>query len=353
MKTGFWSVGTAVPEYRIEQLQVLDFMRDCYTTEQRTNRRLAYIYRRSQIETRYTCCPEFAARGRTTAQHFGQRSTAERMALYEEVAGELAVAAAEQALQAAPYGAAEITHLLFVTCTGFVAPGPELTVIEKLGLRHDIRRLQIGFMGCQAALQGLQTADAICRADADARVLLVCVELCTLHFSSDPSEENLVVNSLFGDGAAAMVLASAAAPCRLVRFASQLLPKRRELISWRIGDSGFRMGLDITAPAALHDGLPAFVDRLLAGCARIEMVCWAVHPGGRAILDVVERSLGLVGDQLKPSRRILRDYGNMSSPTVLFVLQRLMAGGQSGLGAMLSFGPGLSLEGMVWERLGG
>ena len=351
MKTGFWSAGTAVPRQCIEQGQVLDFMRDCYPRDKGLLRRLDYIYRRSQIERRYSCCPEFGSerRQRTHARSFGQRTTAERMALYEREAGSLALAAAAEALGQAPFTAGEITHLLLVTCTGFSAPGPELAVIEGLGLSRDIRRLQIGFMGCQAALHGLQTADAICRADDNARVLLVCVELCTLHFNSEASEENLVVNSLFGDGAAAMVLAAVKAPQRLQRFTSRLVREGRELISWRIGDSGFNMGLDMAAPAALRAQLPGFVDALLHDLDRSDLACWAVHPGGRAILDVVERSLDLSAESLAPSRAVLREYGNMSSPAVLFVLQRFLNAGDTGPGAILSFGPGLSMEGALWE----
>lgn len=352
MRTGFWSVGTALPRYRIEQEGVLDFMRGCYGDEPVLLRRLGYIYRRSQIEARYTCCPEFAQVDSCGAgsMRFGQRSTAERMALYEEVAWGLACDAADRALAQVPLAAADITHLIFVTCTGFAAPGPEWALIERLGLRRDIRRLQVGFMGCQAALHGLQAADAVCRADPGAVVLLVCTELCTLHFNSAPTEENLVVNSLFGDGAAAMVLAGREAPYRLVGFASRLVLEERHAISWRIGDSGFHMGLDLAVPAALRRALPAFVDHLLCAVERREVGAWAVHPGGRAILDVIERCLGLDAAALEASRAILRDYGNMSSPSVLFVLARLLADDRRAMGAMLSFGPGLSLEGLVWER---
>jgi alpha-pyrone synthase len=348
--TGFWGVGTAVPHYRIEQQQVLDFMRGCYRGDDRILRRLGYLFRRSQIEARYSCCPEFTEPGESEWS-YGRRSTAERMVLYEQCAGALATEAAERALRVSPFAAADITHLVFVTCTGFVTPGPELEAVDKLGLQRDIRRLQIGFMGCQAALHGLQAADAICRADQAARVLLISVELCTLHFKSEPSEENLVVNSLFGDGAAALVLGAVEAPCHLLRFASQLVPEERELISWRIGDRGFHMGLDLAAPKALRGVLLDFVSGLVE--AREDMAFWAVHPGGRAILDVVERSLALGTEELAASRAILREYGNMSSPSVLFVLDRLLATGQTGLGTMLSFGPGLSLEGMVWEQRNG
>jgi predicted naringenin-chalcone synthase len=217
-----------------------------------------------------------------------------------------------------------------------------------------VHRWQIGFMGCQAALQGLQAADAICRADPQAVVLLVCAELCTLHFQRQPNAENLVANSLFADGAAAVILSSAvdktAAPlCGLECFSSYLAPATRELISWRIGDKGFQMGLNLEVPQALGALLPDFIEALLPNGAGARINAWAVHPGGRAILDTVQRVLGLEEAHLSASRAVLRQYGNMSSPTVLFVLDRLLAEQPQADGVALSFGPGLSLEGMRWR----
>ncbi len=351
--TTLWRIGTAVPAHRISQEQACRFMAACFPADQALARRLRYLYRCSQIQFRHSCGAEF---GEMPGDLTGEAGTAQRMATYEKQALPLAEAAARQALQGA-FQPDEITHLIVVTCTGFFAPGPELALVERLGLRRQVRRLQIGFMGCQAALQGLQVADAICRSDAEAVVLLVCVELCTLHFCRTPTEENLVVNSLFADGAAAAVLSAPGRRqgqglCALEGFASDVVPDTAEVLSWRIGDRGFRMGLDAAAPKAVGRAVPAFVAGLLAagGWERDQVAFWAVHPGGRAILEAVERALKLPVAALESARAVLREYGNMSSPTLLFVLERLLAQGRPGRGVALAFGPGLSLEGMRWHR---
>jgi predicted naringenin-chalcone synthase len=350
--TALWSIGTAVPAYRISQEQACCFMAACFPDDEALARRLRYLYRRSQIQFRHSCGAEFTEMPGDLA---GETGTAQRMEIYEKQAVPLAEAAARQALKDL-FQLEEITHLIAVTCTGFFAPGPELALVERLGLRRQVRRLQIGFMGCQAALQGLQVADAICRSDAEAVVLLVCVELCTLHFCRIPTAENLVVNSLFADGAAAVVLSAPGRRqgrglCALEGFASYVVPNTPELLSWRIGDQGFRMGLDTAAPRIVGRAVPAFVEGLLAagGWERTGVDFWAVHPGGRAILETVERALALPRTALEPARAVLREYGNMSSPTLLFVLERILAQGRPGRGVALSFGPGLSLEGMRWR----
>lgn len=351
--TTLWRIGTAVPAHRISQEQACRFMAACFPEDQVLARRLRYLYRRSQIHFRHTCGAEFIG---TPGDLAGEAGTAQRMEIYEKQAVPLAEAAARRALEGV-FQPHEVTHLITVTCTGFFAPGPELVLVERLGLRPQVRRLQIGFMGCQAALHGLQVADAICRSDAEALVLLVCVELCTLHFCRTPTEENLVVNSLFADGAAAAVLSApghrqGSGLCALEGFASYVVPHTSEILSWRIGDQGFRMGLDAAAPGVVGRAVPAFVEGLLAagGWERTQVEFWAVHPGGRAILEAVERALALPGTALAPARAVLREYGNMSSPTLLFVLDRILAQGRPGHGVALSFGPGLSLEGMRWRR---
>lgn len=359
--TPVWSIGTAVPSQRIEQDHVLAFMQRYYKADKRLQRRLKYLYRRSHIAQRYTCCADFNG-----AQKPGEESlfgaeepgTEKRMRVYGEQITGLAEAACRNALAGqAGLVATDVTHLIMVTCTGFYAPGPDVDLVEVLGLRPQVQRLQIGFMGCQAALQGLQVADAICRSNSQAVVLLVCAELCTLHFQSEPTEENLIINSLFGDGAAAVLLGGSAASkplCRMQNFSSFLVPQTREMVTWHIGDRGYRMGLALTAPAVIRQSLPDFVDRLLAGATlrRDEIDLWAIHPGGRSILDAVERVLDLDPQYLVGARAILSNYGNMSSATVLFVLKKVLHEAQDGQrrGVALTFGPGLSLEGLTWVR---
>ncbi len=360
-----WSIGTAVPTYRLGQTEALDLMLEWHQPEPDLARSLRFIYRRSQIDSRYSCCPHMyapllATSGADDPLAWRKLSTQQRMQVYETEAVELAETAAQRALDAqSSFAPADITHLIVVTCTGFVAPGPDLLLLERLGLRPEVRRLQVGFMGCNAVLNGLQTADAICRSDPEAVVLLVSVELCTLHFQPNPTEENLIITSLFGDGAAATVVSrveTAAQPvlCRIGPFASRVYAQTRDSISWRIEDQGFRMGLGLSNAKDLRPLVPEFVTWFLQahGWQKDHIGLWAVHPGGRAILDTCERALDLSSEALSSSRTVLRNYGNMSSPSVLFVMQHLLNTPPSrrDMGLTLGFGPGVSLEGMLWRR---
>jgi predicted naringenin-chalcone synthase len=353
--TVLWCIGTAVPACCISQDEAYRFMAACYPDDPALGRRLRYLYRRSQIQFRHSCAVEFG----TAPVHLADKTgTAQRMVQYEKHAVPLAETAARRALEGV-FQAGEITHLIVVTCTGFFAPGPDVALIDRLALPRGVRRLQIGFMGCQAALQGLQVANAICGSDPEAVVLLVCVELCTLHFSRTPTDENLVVNSLFADGAAAAVLS---APGRrqgrgcfaIEGFASQVAADTQGMLAWRIGDQGFSMGLDVAVPGLVGREVPGFTAGLLAagGWTQAEVDFWAVHPGGPAILEAVVTALDLPAGALESARAVLREYGNMSSPTLLFVLDRLLAGAPAGRGVALAFGPGVSLEGMRWRREG-
>lgn len=265
----------------------------------------------------------------------------------------LAETASRGALERAGVPAAEVTHLVFVTCTGFENPGPDTDLADRLGLADTVHRLQVGFMGCQAAIQGLRLADAICRSDAEAVVLLVCVELGTLHFDPSRSDrEHLVVSSLFADGAAATLItrrASAYVPdIQLHFFTSRRVPSGADLLSWRLGEPAFRMGLRKGLPDVVRAEVESFARDLLPPATPGARLGWAIHPGGRAVLDVVQDALGLDAAQVAPSRRVLSEFGNMSSPTLLFVLAAMPKDKRSGVA--LAFGPGLSLEGFQWSR---
>ena len=361
-----WSIGTAVPDHRVTRQQALRFMKAHYGPVRSLDRRLDYLYHRSQIDVRHSCCGEFLrppdgvdddASAGVDSCLFGACGIDQRMARFEKAVVPLARDAGRKALAGCGgrLRSLDITHVITVSCTGFFAPGPEVRIIEQLGLRRDVRRLNIGFMGCQAALHALQVADSICRGAPEAVVLIVCAELCTIHFHSDPSDENLIINSLFADGAAATIVSSrqvAPAPrFELQGFSSHVVPDTESLISWRIDRDHFRMGLDPSAVKALAVNLPGFVDRLLDGVAMSDPAQsrgWAVHPGGRAVLDRVAAALDLTDHELEASRCVLRQYGNMSSPTILFVLDSVSVDS----GVALSFGPGLTIEGMVWSNSG-
>ncbi|ETX08046.1 MAG: hypothetical protein ETSY2_07625 [Candidatus Entotheonella gemina] len=262
--TALWSIGTAVPAFQFSQQQALAFALSQVPSE--IARHVRFLYRRSQIDSRYSCSQALyhAIQFETGEAASGEASTAERMQAYEAQAADLAAAAAKRTLaRQSLFTAADITHLVLVTCTGFVSPGPDVLLFEHLGLRPDVKRVQVGFMGCHGAMNGLHSATAICRSEPQAVVLVASVELCTLHFQTTPTEENLVITSLFSDGAAAALLSghayTAGQPrCYLDAFGSHVYPEARHAIAWRVGNQGFDMGLGPVQCPRLASVYPGF-----------------------------------------------------------------------------------------------
>jgi predicted naringenin-chalcone synthase len=278
------------------------------------------------------------------------------MARYALEAGRLAVDAARRAVAAAGIDPATITHLVTCSCTGFASPGVDIEVIEDVGLSSGVARTHVGFMGCHGAFNALRVADALAATTADAVVLVICVELCSLHFQYGDHDDHVVANSLFADGAAAAVCRTAApqaaGPWRLVHQASRILPGSQREMGWLIGDHGFEMSLSARVPDLIAAHLPPAVAGMLAA-ARVApeaVATWAVHPGGPRILSAVEAALSLSPDALAASRSVLAEHGNMSSATILFVLDRLCAADAQGPCVALAFGPGLSVEMAVLDR---
>ncbi|WP_394647081.1 type III polyketide synthase [uncultured Sphingomonas sp.] len=269
--------------------------------------------------------------------------TAARMALYASAAPALALEAIARLAEQVSLD--DVTHLVVASCTGFVAPGIDQIIARELGLSTSVERVLIGFMGCYAAVAALRTARHIVRSEPQARVLVVSVELSTLHLQADRTLEPLLAMLQFGDGAAAALICADARGLAIGRPFSATLPAAAALIRWDITDRGFAMHLSGEVPgriaAALRD--PALVATLTGGCP---VDRWAVHAGGRSILDAVEQALALPHDALADSRAVLAENGNMSSATLMFVLARVLAGAPVAHGIALAFGPGLAAEGL-------
>ena len=276
-------------------------------------------------------------------------STGERMRVYAEAAPALAMAAIRQLPTDVTLNG--ITHLVVASCTGFVAPGIDQIIAAELGL-PDVERTLVGFMGCYAAAAALRTAHHIVRSGPGARVLVVTVELSTLHLQFATTAEPLLAELQFGDGAAAALVTGEPEGFGIVAPFTASLPDSGALIRWTIGNTGFEMILSGEVPgrigAALQD--EEVRGRLLGGWPVEAVDAWAVHAGGRSILDAVERSLGLKPDRLAASRRVLADYGNMSSSTLMFVLRDLLRDPEAQTGVAIAFGPGLAAEGFRFER---
>jgi predicted naringenin-chalcone synthase len=369
-RTYVQAIGTAVPRHRASQSDVAEWamrVASARCDDEREGRRAAgvveRVYKASAIRRRCSVVPDFTA----GPEAFGffpnnwrldpEPSTAARMEVYRREAPALAREAAEACLARAPHvPRSAVTHLVVVTCTGFFAPGLDTLLVRDLGLRPDVQRTIVGFMGCYAAFNALRAADAICASDPEATALVVCVEICSIHYQAEFSMNNVVANCLFSDGAAAALVASApeGAPrgaFEIVDSYTRIEDDSEAQMTWSVSDTGFRMTLAPEVPDTLRRGVEPFVATLLgkSGLSRADVDFWAVHPGGRRIVEVVRDELALAESAVAPSFDVLGEYGNMSSPTVLFVLDRCLAHGPrpGALGVAVAFGPGLTLESML------
>jgi alpha-pyrone synthase len=315
--------------------------------DQRIRKLFARMAERSGIERRWSVLGGASYLRPDGLAFYGvdaANSTGERMEVYASEAPGLALAAVERL---GPLG--EVTHLVVASCTGFIAPGIDQIVARALGLPGNIERVLIGYMGCYAGITALRTARHIVRSQAEARVLVVTAELCTLHLQPVGDIEKLLAMLQFGDGAAAAIISAEPTGLELTDPFSLALPESHDLITWTIGDHGFAMHLSGEVPGRIAEALAEpLVREQVMGSQPPDS--WAVHAGGRSILDAVARGLDLGGDALDPSRAVLAQCGNMSSATVLFVLERIMAGGASiANGRAMAFGPGLAVEGLGYR----
>jgi predicted naringenin-chalcone synthase len=355
------AIGTATPPFRFSQKEVLKFMIEAHQTDDREAARLTKIYEVSGIEQRHSVVSDFnSAAGIDSLFSNGFPSTAQRGSIYEEQAVQIGKQAIENLFTTVRnLIPAQITHLITVSCTGMYAPGLDIDLIEQLGLNKSAERLCINFMGCYGAFNALKTADYICRAQPAAKVLIADVELCTLHFQKENTLNNWVANSLFADGAAAVLVEgensrSTTTAFRLQTFYNLLVLEGKKEMSWRIGDVGFQMHLSSQIARNIKGKIGEVTNKVLslAKLSVKDVSRFAVHPGGRRILEVCEEALHLPEEVLEHSYDVLKKFGNMSSTTVLFVLQRLLQKAERGEKVMsFAFGPGLTFESMILETV--
>lgn len=349
-------IGTAVPEHDVHS-EFLTFARTLLQTEKN---RIVFdrMMERSGIGHRWSVFrPGEPGADRVDADGFYYRgrfpSTAARMQQYERHATGLA----RRAVEALGEDVQSFSHIVVASCTGFTAPGLDQMLAAELGMAPDIERTLVGFMGCYAAVIALKNAFHIVRSDPAARVLLINLELCTLHLQETPDLEAVLSFSLFGDGCTAALVTADEVGIALTDFRATTLPDSADLITWRIGDQGFDMHLSGKVPARIATALRGELDRtddggLLRGQATQQIGLWAVHAGGRTVLDAVEQGLRLGRDALSYSRGVLHDVGNVSSATVMFILDRMIrAGGDPQDGIGMAFGPGLCAETFRFRRV--
>jgi len=356
------AIGTANPPYRYEQSQIADFMTKAMKLDARDDRKLRTIFQASGIDYRYSVLEDYGLESGYTFFPDNKDlepfpSTATRLKLFRQHALELSVLSVRNMLNERPeFNLQDVTHLITVTCTGLYAPGLDIELVRELGLRSTINRTAINFMGCYAALNALRVADAFCSQNTDVKVLVVCTELCSLHFQKVPTEDNLISNALFSDGSASVLIENTSQAVRRmvpVTFCNDLITGGSEDMAWGVGDTGFEMKLSSYVPSLIRSGISSLTNSLLkAGKKTIgDIQHFAVHPGGRKILENVELELGISKKQNESGYDTLRNFGNMSSPTILFVINHIFKrlsiknNGEDILG--LAFGPGLTLESVL------
>ena len=362
------SIGTAVPSTSVSQDRVRDFFAAQPGLDRMTRRLIGAAFNAAGIERRYTVLTQLADPAPGVAGAAGLSfvgdgelllvpTTGERNAVFTRVAPSLFAEASRMALADAQLDASSVTHVVTVSCTGFFAPGPDYRLVRDLGLPTDVERYHVGFMGCAAALPALRLAARIVAAQPAAVVLVACAELCSLHVRSSSDPEQIVASSVFADGAAAAVVTAddhrgRAGGLELERFATALTADGETDMVWTIGDNGFEMTLSGEVPRIIGREIRGAVEGFLG---TVDPDAWAVHPGGRSILDRVETGLALDPAAMTASRDVLRDFGNMSSATILFILRALLHDEAIADGAAISalaFGPGLTVESALMTKRG-
>lgn len=356
------AIGTANPEYRFTQSEIADFMVKAMQLNHDETRKLRAIFNASGIEYRYSVLEDYNTdRANTFYANSNDfepfPSTAKRLEYFRNNALDLSYRAVQNMLRSMPaFDVQKVTHIIIVCCTGMYAPGLDIDLVRKLQLPTTVLRTSINFMGCYAAFNAFKIADAFCHVDENAKVLIVCTELCSLHFQKAPTEDNLISNALFGDGAAAVLVeGTTTAPIRLKaeNFCSDLAIEGERDMAWAIGDLGFEMKLSTYVPSIIKGGILKLTKSLLDKISKNinDIRFFAIHPGGRKILESIEAELGINKLQNEPAYHVLKNYGNMSSPTILFVLQeiinKLNPGDQGEHILSFAFGPGLTLESMI------
>ena len=356
------AIGTAVPPHEVHEAFV-GFVRQTLE-DPKAARLFDRMTALAGIDRRFSFLePEVLPDGQITDRDrfygLGQwPSTGERMARYETFAPQLAVQAI--GMLGAEAACEQVTHLIVASCTGFIAPGLDQRIVDLTGMNPSVERTVVGFMGCYAAVNALRLAHHLVRSEPEARVMVVNLELCTLHFQRTQDLGRLLSMLLFGDGAAAAIVSAKPQGIALTDFCAATIAGSAEAITWRVGDQGFDMHLDGQVPAFIADALRQERQRndtagLLRGQKPADFALWAVHAGGRTILDAVERALELGPEALQPSREVLRRFGNMSSATLMFVLRDMLARGterpEGSNGLAMAFGPGLAAESFRFRLL--
>jgi len=343
------AIGTAAPAFQVSRELGYELAREF--SPSLPSEKLRHLYDECGVSFRGSVFDVEDMRRLVLEGSGGHGATTEaRLKCFMPNAIELGATAAGRAFEESGRAPEDVTHLVTVSCTGARSPGIDHGLIERLGLSPDVSRTHIGFMGCHAGLNGLAVASAFVRADPDAVVMLVCVEMCSLHYQIDDERwDQQVANAIFADGAACALLGSGSDGPRLVGSLSRVFPDTASRMGWEIGQHGFRMTLSPRVPGLIRRHLATWLEAWLEsrGLGIGDIDGWVIHPGGRDILEGVRRGLELESGRLVEAEKVLSAHGNMSSATILWVLKAHFASNPTGPSMALAFGPGLTGEGIL------
>ena len=356
------AIGTANPAHRFSQSAIAEFMLNAMQLNNGDGRKLKSIFKASGIEYRHSVLEDYGKmKDFTFYSHPSDPEsfpgTAKRLQVFRQHALALSIASLQDmALSFPTFNLQNISHIISVCCTGMYAPGLDIDLVNALKLPSTVQRTAINFMGCYASFNALKIADALCKSNKNSKVLIVCTELCSLHFQRTASEDNLIANALFADGSAAVLVegeTDSTLKLKLEDFHSDLATDGSSDMAWTIGNLGFEMKLSTYVPVLIKKGIAALTTSLLKKISAnfSDIHHFAIHPGGKKILQVIEDELKITKEQNDAAYYILKNYGNMSSPTVLFVLKeivkKLRVANHGERILSFAFGPGLTLESMV------
>jgi predicted naringenin-chalcone synthase len=353
--TDIISIATAVPQFCHQQDDILHYMGDAFHLDDTEKRKLKFMYHQSGITKRYSVLPDFSSISdenffSSTNNKKIEPTLEDRLKIYDESSLALSIHAIQKCISGF-ISEQEITHLITVSCTGMTAPGLDIKLMEELGLNKNIFRTSVNFMGCYAAIHALKLADMIAQGTPNANIVIVAVELCTLHFQTTMTEDNIASSLLFADGCAAVLISNKIHRMRKIRidgFYAQIAIEGKSDMAWELGSNGFQMRLSGYIPQLIEADIESLLSGALEerGITKESIQHWCIHPGGKRILDSIQRKLNLSPDTLDQSRAVLKEYGNMSSPTILFVLKNIFENkyqsNENILG--MAFGPGLTME---------
>ena len=354
-------IATASPPYKVLQTKATDELKKRMADRPAISRMIDSVSIHSGIDSRYFVIPD----GIDSADdkfyskdgNYIKPGTKPRMTEYERWSKILTVEAAQKLLLVNEVDPAKINRLITISCTGFFAPGLDYHLINTLKLPRTIKRTHIGFMGCAASLIGFNSVlEAMNSAPGkdETNTLLVSVELCSLHLQTEPTKDNILANMIFADGAAAALFSNSPPPksktlLKIISTQSILFDDSAEFMGWKVGDFGFEMLLSTELPKIILERAVPALKKIFEdfGINKEEIKHWALHPGGRAILDSLQNGLELTGEEMNPSRDVLKNFGNMSSSSILFVLKEILQTRiikHNDLCCAVAFGPGLTME---------